>query len=59
MTLPTAQRVLTPRLDLSLVVREAGPARTRPVLVLHGAAGPGSVSAIVDHLATDHQATGV
>ncbi|CAL9529619.1 alpha/beta fold hydrolase [Streptomyces sp. enrichment culture] len=46
-------RTVTVRFDLDLTVREAG--EGGPVLVLHGAPGPDSITPLVDHLAAGHR----
>ncbi|GAA1967877.1 alpha/beta hydrolase [Amycolatopsis minnesotensis] len=50
---PLTRRVLEPRPGLSVTVREAGDGPA--ALVLHGGAGPDSVTSIVDHLAPGHR----
>ena len=51
-TATITQQVLHPSADLPLTVREAGAGS--PVLVLHGGAGPATVTPVVDHLADRH-----
>ncbi|MGW7001585.1 alpha/beta fold hydrolase [Streptomyces sp. NPDC054933] len=53
MTSPTTQRTLPLRSGLKLTVRESGTGS--PVLLLHGAAGPDSITALADHLAARHR----
>lgn len=53
MTLPSTHRVFEPRPGLSVTVREAGDGPA--ALVLHGGAGPDSVTPLVDHLAPGHR----
>ena len=53
MTQPISQRVLHPRTNLPLTLREAG--EGRPVWVLHGGGGPAMVDPIIDHFAADHR----
>lgn len=53
MTSPTAQRTLTLGPDLVVTVRESGAGS--PVLLLHGAAGPASITALAEHLATRYR----
>jgi pimeloyl-ACP methyl ester carboxylesterase len=50
MTTDPTQRTLQPYPDLPLTVTDSG--HGRPVLVLHGGAGPASMTALVQHLAT-------
>jgi pimeloyl-ACP methyl ester carboxylesterase len=47
------RRNVQPRPGLEIILREAG--QGSPVLVLHGAPGPDSIAAIVDHLAIGHR----
>ncbi|MGW7003809.1 alpha/beta fold hydrolase [Streptomyces sp. NPDC054933] len=53
MTTPTAQRTLTLCPGLVLTVRESGTGS--PVLLLHGGAGPDSITTLADHLAARHR----
>src|SRR4051794_30468623 len=55
MTSPTSplRHTVQVRPGLGLELREAG--RGSPVLVLHGGPGPGSLTLLVDHLASDHR----
>lgn len=52
MTTSTTQHILQSHADLPVILRQAGAGR--PVLILHGGAGPASVTAIIDHFAAAH-----
>ncbi|MBF8186400.1 alpha/beta hydrolase [Nonomuraea sp. K274] len=52
MTTPL-RRTVQPRPGLDLVLREAG--RGTPILLLHGAHGPGSITPVIDHFSPRHR----